>query len=97
MGMLYALGETYTGEVTISAKLSEGTCERNEKLANWKAARDWFPKSLNIRSKVSNPAWIGTSGVEITLPDEVPRLLAESDNQLASPENSVPSNSPAKE
>jgi tetratricopeptide (TPR) repeat protein len=95
--VLYALAETYTSEGRASAKLAERSRAPGEKLTNWTAARDWFQKSLDIWSKVSNPARISTSGLECILPDEVGRRLAKCDAQIASLKNPVQSSHSAAE
>jgi len=92
--VLYALAETYTGEGMISTKLAETNHAHEEQSADWKAAHDWFQKSLTTWSRVSHPARISPSGVEATPPDEVSRRLAQCDAQLASLKTSSPSNSP---
>jgi len=82
--VLYALAETYTGEGTLYAKLAESSHLREERLANWNAAQDRFQKSLYTWSQVSHPARFTTSGMEVTLPDEVSRRLARCNLELAS-------------
>ncbi len=83
--LLYALAEIYTGEGSASAKLAEASRERNEKMAKWQTARDWFQKSLDNWKKVKNPAWISTGGIETTLPGEVSRRLATCNQEIESP------------
>jgi len=80
----YALAQTYTRQGSVAVKLAEQTRAPAEKLAHWQAAREWLQKSLNIWSKVSNPARMSTSGLEVMLPGEVSRRLAECDAQIAS-------------
>src|SRR5262249_55589990 len=84
MEVLYALAETYTGRGNVAAKLAEVSNNRNLKTANWAAARDWFQKSQNTWSKVSNPARISSSLMEVTVPAEVSRRLAACNAELAS-------------
>ena len=93
--VLYALAETYTSEGRTSAALAERSRAPAKQLAHWKEARDWFQKSLNTWSKVSNPARISTSGVEVMLPDEVSRRLSRCDAQIASLKKLVLSSPPA--
>ena len=87
--LLYALTEIYTGEGSASAKLAEASHERNEKLTNWQAARDWFQKSLDTWKKVNNPARITTGGIEMTLPEEVSSRLAKCNQEIVSQRDSA--------
>ncbi len=78
MEVLYALAETYTGEGNVSAQLARKAGKHGDRVANWSAASSWFQKSLHTWSQVTNPAWISTSTMEITLPDKVTQRLAQS-------------------
>lgn len=80
----YALAETYTGEGKIAATLAERSFAGPDKLAAWKGARDWYQKSLDTWSKVSNPSRISFVGFETILPEEVSRRLSECNAQIAS-------------
>jgi eukaryotic-like serine/threonine-protein kinase len=83
---LYALAETYTGEGNVSAQLARETRKPNDQAADWNAARAWYQKSLNIWSRVINPSRISTSTMEVTVPGEVSRRLAECQAQQSANE-----------
>jgi tetratricopeptide (TPR) repeat protein len=80
--VLYGLADTYTGEAEVSMKRAQRSRERESKLANWQAAREWFQKSLSTWKKVSNPARISVNGIEVTPPSEIEQRLADCDRQL---------------
>lgn len=71
----YALAETYTGEGDVAAQLATKTSGQDQKATHWNSSAEWYQKSLNIWSKVGNPAWISTSLQEVTVPAEVSRRL----------------------
>jgi serine/threonine protein kinase/tetratricopeptide (TPR) repeat protein len=75
--VLYALAETYTGEGDVSVRLAKGSQQHARNSPDWSTASEWYQKSLNIWSKVRNPAWISTSMIEVRLPAEVSQKLAE--------------------
>ena len=75
--VLYALAETYTGEGDVSMRLAKDAREHTMKTKAWDHAADWYQKSLNTWSGVKNPAHISTSTMEVRLPAEVSRKLAE--------------------
>lgn len=87
--VLYALAETYTGLGVVSGKVGNASRDRQEKLVHWTASRDWFKKSLDTWNKIANPAWMTTSGIEVTVPDKVSRLLKDCDRQIASQGNYI--------
>jgi tetratricopeptide (TPR) repeat protein len=82
--VLYAAAETYTGRGTLALRLAERAAARDEKLAQWQTARDWFQKSLDVWSQVSHPGPISTNYQEATLPEEVSRRLTRCDREIAS-------------
>ena len=79
--VLYALAETYTGEGDVSVQLAKAAKQRAQSSPDWNSASEWYQKSLNIWSKVPNPAWISTSMIEVRLPKEVSQKLAECTSQ----------------
>lgn len=81
--VLYALAETYTGLGAVSARAGKASRVPEEKLAHWTASRDWYKKSLNTWSNVANPAWMTTSGIEVTVPEKVSYLQKNCDVQIA--------------
>ncbi|HMI51605.1 MAG TPA: protein kinase [Candidatus Saccharimonadales bacterium] len=81
--VLYALAETYTGLGGVSARAGETSRGHQEKLVHWTASRDWYKKSLDTWSKVANPAWMTTSGIEVTVPEKVSHLLKNCDAKIA--------------
>jgi len=82
--VMYALAETYTREGDLFSKLAELSANPAEKVANWKAAGDSFQKSLGTWSKISHPARISSSGLDVALPDEVSRRLALCESKISS-------------
>lgn len=75
--VMYALAETYTGEGDVAAERARRTPGRSHRAAQWNTSAEWYQRSLNVWSKVANPAWISTSLQEVTVPAEVTRRLAE--------------------
>ncbi len=80
----YALADTYTGEGTVAARLAERAPAHPDRLAEWKTACDWYQKSLDTWSKVSNPSRISFVGFETVLPEEVSRRFGECNAQIGS-------------
>ena len=74
---LYALAETYAGEGDISVRLAKEAKHKSTRNAAWNSAADWYQKSLNTWSGVPNPVRISTSTMEVRIPAEVSRMLAE--------------------
>jgi len=81
--VLYALAETYTGEGDVAARLAKGAREPNVRTATLNAASDCYQKSLDTWSRVPNPVRISTSLMEVRVPAEVSRKLAESKALIA--------------
>ena len=79
--VLYALAETYTGEGDVSVHLAKASKQHAKSSPDCSSASEWYQESLNIWSKVPNPAWISTSMIEVRLPAEVSRKLAECRSQ----------------
>jgi len=75
--VLYALAETYTGMGDVSLRMAKDAKQRNAMSAGWKAASDWYQKSLNTWSAVPNPVRISPSFMEVRTPAEVAQKLAE--------------------
>ena len=95
MEVLYALAETYAGEGSVFAKLAQGkVVDRNQSLANWNSASEWFQKSLNVWSKVPHPSRFSTSWMEVRMPNEVARQLTECRAQIAHVASHSPDSSP---
>lgn len=80
--LAYVLAETYTAQGTIAAARAERARDRDEQLTEWNAAADWFRKSLDTWSTVPRPAWVSTSGFEVTAPGEVSHRLARCDREI---------------
>jgi serine/threonine protein kinase/tetratricopeptide (TPR) repeat protein len=87
--VLYALAETYTGEGDVSVQLAKGPKQHATSSPDWNSASEWYQKSLNIWSKVPNPAWISTSMIEVRLPAEVSQKLAQCRSQTSTKVASV--------
>lgn len=83
MEVLYALAETYTGEGDVAASLAKDAREPSVRAARLKSASDLYQKSLDTWSKVPNPVRISTSLMEVRVPAEVSRKLAESQALIA--------------
>ena len=75
--VLYALGETYAGEGDISVRLAKEARDKSTRTADWNSAVEWYQKSLNTWSGVPNPVRISTSTMEVRIPAEVSKMLAE--------------------
>jgi len=74
--VLYALAQTYTGEGDVDAELARKTSAHSQRAGHWNTSADWYQKSLNVWSRVTNPRWQSTSLQEVTVPAEVSRRLA---------------------
>jgi len=87
--VLYALAESYTGKGKVAMKAA--AAGRRPAAAGaqsgWAEARDWFEKSQSVWSRVPNPARLSTSLMEVTVPAEVFRNLAECNAHLLSAAN----------
>ena len=87
--VMYALAETYTGEGNVSAQLARKATSQSQRAGQWSTSIDWYEKSLNVWSRVTNPAWQSTSLQEVTVPSEVSRRLnASRAQQLAARQES---------
>ena len=82
--VLYALAESYSGEGRAIAKLAQATRKPDDKRRALSSASDWFQKSLNTWHKITNPSHYSTAWMEVVVPDEVARQLAECKAQTAS-------------
>jgi tetratricopeptide (TPR) repeat protein len=94
MEVLYALAETYAGEGSVFAKLAQDKTDSKQNLANWNSASEWFQKSLNVWSKVPHPSRFSTSWMEVRMPNEVARQLAECRAQIAHVASHSPDSAP---
>ena len=81
--VMYALAGTYTEEGDLSVKLADLAKTQEEKLANFQAAAGWFQKSLDVWTKISHPARINSSGLDVALPGEVSARLAACKARIA--------------
>ncbi len=81
--VMYALAGTYTEEGDLSVKLADLAKTPEERLASSQAAAAWFQKGLDVWTKISNPARINSSGLDVALPGEVSARLADCRARIA--------------
>src|SRR6266699_2635610 len=75
--LAYMLAETHTAHGTLASIRAERARTREDQLAEWRAASDWYRKSLDTWSRVPHPARISMSGFEVTVPADVRSRLAQ--------------------
>jgi tetratricopeptide (TPR) repeat protein len=81
--VLYALAETFTGEGDVAMGLAKKAGSPSVRASTLNTASNWYQKSLDTWSKVPNPVRISTSLMEVRVPAEVSRKLAESKTLIA--------------
>jgi eukaryotic-like serine/threonine-protein kinase len=74
--ILYSLAEAYTGQGNVSAARAARLPMRDARVGQWREAADRFRQSLDIWSRIPNPAHVSTSGLNVTVPSEVSKRLA---------------------
>ena len=85
----YTLAEAYNQQGILFVSRARIAASKDERTADWKAAKSWFEKSSAIWDKVKNPARLSTYGLEVSLPGEVSQRIAECDANLRPPQNSA--------
>lgn len=81
---IYALAEAYAQRGNLAGEIAHRSGTSEQRYAQWMAERDWYEKSLAAWSKIKNPARMNISYLEVTLPKDVSRRLAESNSHLGS-------------
>jgi len=74
--LIYVLAQSYTAEGMLAERRAELARAQSDRLEDWRLAASWFEKSLDMWKHVENPAWISTSGFEVTTPADVSNRLA---------------------
>jgi non-specific serine/threonine protein kinase/serine/threonine-protein kinase len=85
MDVLYALADSYAAAGEVAALKARQAPSVKDSHRYWNHTHDFCQKSLTAWRKIPKPSKIAPNGFEVTDPEEVTRMLAQANAELARP------------